>query len=280
MVEKTSSPTLKMARYQIILAYDGTGFFGSQRQGTTRTVQVELERALTRIGWTGRSIQLAGRTDSGVHASGQVAAFDLDWRHPLDNLQRALNANLPEDMAVHGLQSAPDGFHPRFDALSRRYRYRLFCREERDPLRERFGWRVFPAATHLEDLAGIWLGTHDFAAFGSPATPKGSTVRTVFSAAWKRKGDEWTFEIEADAFLYRMVRRLVYVQVAVGQGRADAADLAKALEDDLRIRQPARSRIPAGLALPNGLSLVEVKYNGLKRMEDRITRKQELERRK
>jgi tRNA pseudouridine38-40 synthase len=112
-------------------------------------------------------------------------------------------------------------------------------------------------------LAAIWPGAHDFAAFGSPTAPKGSTVRTVASAEWQSNGDEWTFEIEADAFLYRMVRRLVYVQVAAGQGRAAAEDLARALDGRLPVRDEAKKRIPAGLALPNGLTLVEVKYDDL-----------------
>ena len=252
-----------MARYQIILSYDGTGFFGSQRQGKTRTVQSEIEKALRKIGWNGKSILLAGRTDSGVHASGQVAAFDLDWAHGPGPLLKALNANLPADMAVRKLINVQDGFHPRFDALSRRYQYRLFCQEIRDPLRERFSWRVWPAVSNLTALASIWPGTHDFAAFGSPTTPKGSTVRTVKFAGWRASGDEWMFEIEADAFLYRMVRRLVYVQVAVGQGRVSMQELVKAIGNDPQGKQEALKYIPAGLAHPSGLSLVEVKYDNL-----------------
>ncbi len=252
-----------MARYQIILAYDGTGFFGSQRQGRTRTVQSELENALGKIGWTGKSILLAGRTDTGVHASGQVAAFDLDWGHGLDDLHKALNASLPFDMAVRRVDLAPASFHPRFQARSRRYRYRLFCQEVRDPLRERYAWRVWPPVADLKPLAAIWPGAHDFVAFGSPTTPKGSTVRTIKSAEWRMNGDEWTFEIEADAFLYRMVRRLVYAQVAVGQGRAAAEDLAQALDGRPPVRDEAKKRIPAGLALPSGLTLVEVEYDNL-----------------
>ncbi|MEW6092343.1 MAG: tRNA pseudouridine(38-40) synthase TruA [Chloroflexota bacterium] len=252
-----------MARYQIILAYDGTGFYGSQRQGRTRTVQSELEKALGKIGWTGKSVLLAGRTDTGVHASGQVAAFDLDWGHGLDDLHKALNASLPSDMAVRRVDLVPVSFHPRFQARSRRYRYRLFCQEVRDPLRERYAWRVWPPVADLKPLAVLWPGAHDFAAFGSPTTPQGSTVRTVESAEWRLHGDEWTFEIEADAFLYRMVRRLVYVQVAAGQGRAASEDLARALDGRPPVREAAKRRIPAGLALPSGLTLVEVKYDNL-----------------
>lgn len=242
-----------MARYQIILAYDGTAFVGSQRQGQGRTVQGEFEKALRKIGWTGKSILLAGRTDTGTHASGQVAAFDLDWAHGLDDLHKALNANLPQDMAVRTVDRAADDFHPRFDASSRRYRYRLFCQETRDPLRERYAWRVWPPVADLAPLAELWPGRHDFAAFGTPPRAEGSTVRTVLVAGWQTTADEWTFDVQADAFLYRMVRRLVYVQVAVGQGRLPVAQVARALAEG--------SKLPAGLAPASGLTLVEVRYD-------------------
>jgi len=242
-----------MARYQIILAYDGTGFVGSQRQAVSRTVQGELERSLRKLGWNGRSVLLAGRTDTGVHASGQVAAFDLDWGHGLDDLASALNAHLPTDMAVREARVAPDGFQPRFDATGRVYRYRLFCQQLRDPLRERYAWRVWPKVADLTKLAGIWLGRHDFAAFGSPMKPGGSTVRTVQDAHWRRHGSEWTFEIRADAFLYRMVRRLVFVQVAAGQGRLSLEELTSALETP--------SKLLAGIAPAAGLTLMEVCYD-------------------
>jgi tRNA pseudouridine38-40 synthase len=252
-----------MARYQIILAYDGTAFLGSQRQASSRTVQSELEKALRKLGWHGQTVYLAGRTDTGTHASGQVAAFDLDWKHDLQKLQDALNAYLPRDMAVRAVQTAAENFHPRFDAISRCYRYRLFCAGVRDPLRERYAWRVWPAVADLAALADIWPGRHDFAAFGTPPRPAGNTIRTVISAGWQHQADEWTFEIRADAFLYRMVRRLVYAQVAVGQARLPANTLLQALDDLSELGQAARSQIPASLAPASGLTLVEVCYDNL-----------------
>jgi tRNA pseudouridine38-40 synthase len=256
-----------MARYQIILAYDGTHFLGSQRQASSRTVQGELEKALCTIGWKGQTIYLAGRTDTGTHASGQVAAFDFDWGHGFDHLQKALNTHLPVDMAVKEVRLAADTFHPRFEAKSRHYRYRLFCAGVRDPLRERYAWRVWPEVMDLKPLAAIWLGTHNFAGFGSPTRTNGSTVRTVLTADWKNHGDEWTFDIQADAFLYRMVRRLVYVQVAVGQGRLAAEVLVRVLEhpqpSSRETRNETQDRIPASLAPASGLTLVEVKYDDL-----------------
>ncbi|HET9588386.1 MAG TPA: tRNA pseudouridine(38-40) synthase TruA [Anaerolineales bacterium] len=267
-----------MARYQLTIVYDGTDFFGSQRQARNagssgsrpRTVQGELEDALRSLGWTGRSILMAGRTDTGVHATGQVAAVDLDWSHPEDDLVRALNAALPADLAVHEARMVDAKFHPRFDAASRRYRYRLFCQPLRDPIRERYAWRVWPAPDGevLPQVAKHFHGTHDFSAFGSPTAPKGTTVRTITRAEWMQTGEyEWHFEVQADAFLYRMVRRLVFVQVAVGQGKVSADAVAGSLagqsrpESDRRLTAGNRSeKMPAGLAPAHGLTLVEVTY--------------------
>jgi tRNA pseudouridine38-40 synthase len=252
-----------MARYQIILAYDGTGFLGSQRQAGARTAQSELEKALRKLGWQAQTVYLAGRTDTGTHASGQVAAFDLEWEHGLDKLQDALNAYLPRDMAVHAIRLVAEAFHPRFDARARCYRYRLFCARVRDPLRERYAWRVWPEVSDMQALAEIWPGRHDFAAFGSPTSTGGSTIRTVMAATWQRKDDEWFFEIRADAFLYRMVRRLVFLQVAAGQGRFPAETLARALDERPEVRQKAHSQLLAGLAPACGLTLVTVEYDNL-----------------
>jgi tRNA pseudouridine38-40 synthase len=268
-----------MARYKLTLTYDGSGFVGSQRQAAiktagpslsrTRTVQGELEKALQKLGWAGRSVIMSGRTDTGVHATGQVAAVDLDWSHADDELVRALNAALPTDMAVRFVEAVDEKFHPRFDAIARLYCYRLFCQPLRDPLRERFAWRVWPAAklNALADTAKLFFGTHDFSAFGSPTTPKGTTVRTVMKADWRKAGDdEWHFEVQADAFLYRMVRRLVFVQAAVAQGKASAEAIANSLakqaraEFDRSVPAETRSGLPSGLAPAHGLTLVEVKY--------------------
>ncbi len=267
-----------MARYQVILAYDGTRFVGSQRQATSRTVQSELEKALRKLGWSGRSVLLAGRTDTGVHAAGQVAAFDLDWGHAESDLLRALNANLPLDMAARDVRLAAPEFHPRFDATSRRYRYRLFCQPVRDPLREKFAWRVWPPAAGdtLQKAASLFIGQHDFAAYGTPPRAGSSTLRTVMNTSWQAREDEWHFEVQANAFLYRMVRRLVFIQVAVAQGKVSVDAVARSLAgqaEDAVLSEPVpvkwsgpeskeadRSELPAGLAPAHGLTLVQVTY--------------------
>ncbi len=246
-----------MVRYKLILAYDGSAFAGSQRQTGRRTIQGELESALHSLGWQGRSILLAGRTDTGVHASRQVAAFDLEWHHSPEKLLEALNATLPHEMAVQELEIADGAFHPRFDALSRRYQYRIYCRPVRDPGREKQFWRVWPALDEraLREGARIFLGRHDFAAFGSPTRQDGSTIRTLTRSDWIETGDEWSYEIEADSFLYRMVRRLVFVQVALAQGRSSRETVTRALE-----KPASKNELPAGLAPAAGLTLVEITY--------------------
>jgi len=250
-----------MARYKLTLAYDGKNFFGSQRQANKRTVQGELEKALATLGWTGRSILMAGRTDTGVHAAAQVASVDLDWSHTDENLIRALNSSLPDDMSVQAAEELRVKFHPRFDAISRRYRYRLFCQPHRDPIREQFAWRLWPSVDgdSLADAARLFLGKHDFFAFGSPTTPKGTTVRTVMDTQWTQTSeDEWRFEVQADAFLYRMVRRMVFIQVAIAQGKIPVEIIAHSLEKRASAGQP--SEFPSGLAPAHGLMLINVEY--------------------
>jgi tRNA pseudouridine38-40 synthase len=245
-----------MERYQAILAYDGTHFLGFQRQGKGRTVQGVVEAALRQLGWQERTILAAGRTDTGVHASGQVIAFDLEWHHPVEALQKALNAYLPPDVAVCETRPTRADFHPCYDARSRRYRYYLVCQAVRDPLKERFAWRVWPAPQIglLSQAASLLEGTHDFAAFGTPPRTHGTTVRTVFQAGWQEAGADQVFEITATAFLYHMVRRLVYLMVMVGQGRSDLEAVRQSLE-------PKRKGVLVkGLAPAQGLRLVEVSY--------------------
>jgi len=255
-----------MARYQGILAYDGTLFYGFQRQANAQTVQGAVEAALRRIGWQDRTILAAGRTDTGVHASGQVIAFDLEWQHSEGELLAALNTYLPESVAIRKLCQVESGFHPRYDAVSRQYRYRIYIGRIRDPLKERYAWRVWPEASldRMQQAARNLLGTHDFAAFGTPPKPGGTTIRTVLLAEWQPfetsetssdKNQVLDFKIAANGFLNRMVRRLVYLQVIIGQGEGSPELVSELLESP-----PAQ--VIQGLAPSNGLTLVEVTYPG------------------
>lgn len=250
-----------MARYQVILAYDGTQFQGFQRQAKARTVQGVVEAALRGLGWAGQAILAAGRTDAGVHASGQVIGFDLQWHHTPQELCAALNAELPEDVAAREASLVEADFHPRYDAIERTYRYRIYCQAVRYPLLDRYAWRVWPGLEHerLQRAAESLIGPHDFAAFGTPPRAHGSTRRTIFRAQWISNPPEYVFEVTADAFLYRMVRRLVSVQVEIGQGRCDVDAIRQYLES------PPENPVQ-GLAPPYGLTLVSVTYPPSARM--------------
>jgi tRNA pseudouridine38-40 synthase len=222
-----------MATYQSILAYDGTGFAGFQRQRGRRTVQGEVEKALHRLGWRERALRAAGRTDTGVHASGQVIAYGLTWERGPDRLTQALNAILPADVAVVRSAPAPAGFHPRYAALWRCYRYRIVASPERQPLSERYAWRVWPAPQlgGMRVAAGMLVGEHDFGAFGLPPRRGSHTRRSVRRAEVVEFGEGVAFVIEGDAFLYRMVRRLASALVMIGQGRLPPGVIAERLAD-------------------------------------------------
>ncbi|MCH7662487.1 MAG: tRNA pseudouridine(38-40) synthase TruA [Chloroflexi bacterium] len=244
-----------MARYQAILTYDGTEYSGMQRQAQARTVQGVVEEALKKIGWVGDSIIAAGRTDAGVHAAGQVISFDLEWGHPEADLLNALNASLPVDAAVSSVMLARKDFHPRYDAVSRRYCYSIFCQPRRQPLRERYAWRIWPQldVIMMRSAAKRLLGEHDYSAYGAPPKKDGPTVRKVLNASWRQNDDRFEFEIEANAFLYHMVRRIVSQQIEIGLGKQNPETVAEYLDGNL----PEKVQ---GLAPPNGLFLMEVHY--------------------
>jgi tRNA pseudouridine38-40 synthase len=219
-------------RYRAVLAYDGGAYHGFQRQENAEpTIQSVIEVALKQIAQAAVTVLGAGRTDAGVHAAGQVIAFDLDWRHSPGDLQNALNAVLPVDMAVRALSEAAPVFHPRFDALRRSYEYRLYVSPVRDPFSRRYAWHRIGAldVSAIRRAAGYLLGEHDFSTFGSP--PQGDNpVRTVYVASWNAGQDNrHTFTITANAFLYRMVRSIVGTLVQVGQQRVSAQEFREIL---------------------------------------------------
>lgn len=222
-----------MAHYKLILAYDGTNYNGFQRQAIKTSVQATFEEALRRLGWQGRAIMPSGRTDSGVHAKGQVVSFNLDWNHPDYALQNALNAFLPADIAVQSVQQVDPDFHPRYDALSRQYRYQLYWQSARDPLRERYAWRLDrkPELSLMQAAANDLLGEHNFIAFGKALKEDGTTIRRIYSADWVEEEDGMSFTIIGNAFLYHMVRRIVYVLVRIGLGELPVETVRIGLEN-------------------------------------------------
>lgn len=188
---------------------------------------------------------------------GQVIAFDVNWRHAPGVLLKALNAVLPEDVSIWDMMLADEAFHPRFSARSRRYEYNVVLTDVRNPLAARYAWLVRQPidVTRMNQAAQSLLGEHDFAAFGT--APQGEvTVRFVTRALWHQVWDRWTtlvFEIEANAFLFRMVRRIVKMLVRVGQGQLSVDDVTSILasRDIRRVK---------GLAPACGLCLVNVSY--------------------
>ncbi len=247
-----------MAIYKTIVAYDGTDFMGFQRQAAgIRTVQGVLEDAISSLGWKGEDagLKAAGRTDAGVHARGQVISYEIDWSHGTESLVRALNAKLPADVAVWHTELAAPGFHPRYSAQRRRYKYRIIGEPRRDPLQERFAWRVWPVPDlgAINTVAARIIGQRDFAPFGRSPAPGGHTVRRVFRADWKCQGNVLTFDIEGNAFLYHMVRRLVAAMVAVGQGRYPMDEMLELIDDP-------SNRWQGAIAPGSGLCLEQVTY--------------------
>jgi tRNA pseudouridine38-40 synthase len=270
-----------MAFLKLTLAYDGTDFSGWQWQPGRRTVQAEVERSWLEI--TGEAVRVtaAGRTDAGVHALGQVVSIESATRIEPTQLVLAINAKLPEDVAVRGVEPAPDGFHATTDAKRKRYRYTIYNDYRRPVFWRRYAWHV---PTPL-DVAGMHaaaqhlVGTHDFESFQSAGSERESTIRTLFTssvsalgsaqASLTSRGEIWrdpraepgadeadsllAIEVEGDGFLYNMVRSIAGTLVEVGRGKRDPSWVADVLA--------ARDRTQAGQTAPaHGLTLLWVAY--------------------
>jgi tRNA pseudouridine38-40 synthase len=244
-------------RYKIIVEYDGGPFVGWQRQDSGPSVQAALEDAIT--AFTGERVVVhgAGRTDAGVHALGQVAHFDLAGEKRLEEVRGALTFHLkPQPVVVVSAELAPNGFHARFSATRRRYRYRILNRRTPAALERGHVWHVpVPLDTAaMQDAASVLIGKHDFNSFRSVACQAKSSIKTLDALTVRRSGEEVVIEVAARSFLHNQVRILVGTLQLVGRGQWSRRDVAEALA--------AKDRTRAGpTAPPHGLCLVEVRYD-------------------
>lgn len=235
---------------RLTVEYDGTRYHGWQYQPHAATVEGALREALHAVTGERPHLVAAGRTDAGAHAHGQVVAFTLEHARDLTVLRRALNATLPGDVSVLDAAVVPTGFHARYDAVARSYRYLVVPRRDRLAVARQYAWQV-DGDLDLEAMratAAVLAGRHDFAAFGRPPRPGGTTVRSVHRvevrtaalvAGREERDRAVIIDVTADAFLYGMMRSIAAVLVDAGRGRLSAGEVAAMLREPGRARRPA-----------------------------------------
>jgi tRNA pseudouridine38-40 synthase len=247
-----------MPLLRLIIEYDGTDYHGWQRQASAATIQGALEAAITRISGERAAVSGAGRTDAGVHAAAQVAHVETQAALDPQIWRRALNAVLPPDVTIIAVEHAPAGFHARFSAVGKRYRYRLLNRPVPSPIERRTSWHVSQRLNlvAMRHAAKALIGRRDFRTFEAADPSHGDahdTVCHLARCAMRRQGETIAIEFEGDRFLKYMVRNLVGTLVEIGLGRRSAHDMSALLRSgDRRL---------AGITAPaHGLTLMEVYY--------------------
>lgn len=245
-----------MRTLKLTLAYDGTGYAGWQRQTNASSIQQRIEEAFAHFtDGEPPTVAGAGRTDAGVHALGQVASVNVTFDHACDAVLRGLNVRLPADIRVLTVEEAEPGFHARFRATGKSYRYRIVTAPILMPFDRHTAWHV-PWRLDLDamrDAAARMAGTHDFASFQARGTTITDTVRTMSRVALRASGDEVVLEVAGDGFLRHMVRAMAGTLVEIGSGQRRPADVDAMLL--------GRGRDAAGkTAPPQGLTLVAVAY--------------------
>lgn len=244
-----------MPNIKAVIEYDGADFHGFQIQPNTRTVQQTIEKTISGLLKVETRITGAGRTDTGVHATGQVINFKVENGFPPENLCDALNRILPGDVKIKRIEIADDSFSARYSAKSRTYVYVILNRQQPSVYLSRYTWHVMQPLDieKMKDAASRLIGSHDFSSFGTPDHPGGSAIRQLSClSVWRRK-EAVFLKIRANAFLRGMARAMTGVLVETGQGKRDASDLD-------RIIQSCNRQQSGVTAPPQGLYLTRVEY--------------------
>ncbi len=244
-----------MKRVKLIVAYDGTNYCGWQVQPNQTTVEGVLNATLREFFKEDITVIGASRTDSGVHAMGNVAVFDTETRMPAEKISYALNQRLPEDIRIQKSEEVEADFHPRHQECRKTYRYRVVASEFPNPVKRLYTHFVYRALDleKIREAASYLVGTHDFKSFCSVNTQVKETVRTIYDIQVKQIEDEVIFEVNGNGFLYNMVRIIAGTLLQVGMGAINPKDIPEILE--------AKDRTKAGPTAPaKGLMLVEIEY--------------------
>ena len=244
-----------MKRIFLRVAYDGTDFVGWQIQNEGRTVEGELNKAINAL--TGETIEVIGasRTDSGVHAKGNVAVFDTESTVPADRFMYALNSLLPEDVSVVESKEVADDFHPRHCTSIKTYEYRIFVSRINDPLKRRYAYR-FPTdldVNRMDEAAKYLIGEHDFKSFCSVKTQAETTVRKIYTADVFHDGDDIVIRVSGAGFLYNMVRIIAGSLMEVGGGKHEPEHIKEVLDNTDRT-------LAGPTAEPQGLTLINIAF--------------------
>lgn len=244
-----------MPRIKLTVAYDGTNYCGWQVQPNGVSIQAVLQKAIENLLGKPTDVTGASRTDSGVHALGQVAVFDTDSRIPAWKYAMAINQRLPDDIVVQKSEIVPDDFHPRYQEVEKTYEYRILNRRTALPNERLYSWhyRQKLDTQAMQRAAALFIGTHDFGAFCSIKTSADSTVRAVYTSNITRSGDIITYRISGDGFLYNMVRIIMGALAKVGVGQRSDEDILRALQNpSVKFGTPT--------APARGLTLVGIRY--------------------
>ena len=242
---------------KLTVCYDGSNYFGFQRQSKEMTIQQVLEEKLARICGEPVTVTGSGRTDAGVHARCQVVSFATIGTIPTENMVRALNGILPEDIRALGAEEALPGFNARKDACWKEYEYRIRFTPEPDPFTRNYVWQMKdrPDMDKMNEAAAMIIGTHDFSGFQSSGSTQASPVKTIYKSCWKKEQEgTLAYHIAGNGFVYHMVRNLVWSMVQIGLGKKLPETLAKEL-------MQKRGEFENSPAPPQGLYLARVEYD-------------------